>query len=312
MKNKLKLIVASIVFATTANANANNIPALDNLKPLYLTSQKSTMEVEKINRDRVISTINKDKLEEILNKLDEIANLPKNVGRISNFGSDSNMLMMQTTTGETVYFDNNVEDFIVKGSQFTNLGNLLVSVDEIIKIKNNKAMFDNLILPNKEHYAHFKTKDENKEVKAEVFVLADYTCPYCKALFSNVDTLNRLGVDVYFVPFLNGGLADKNSVKITRKILCSENKEEETIAAINDPKGFLSKINESELNCPASFNVLKILNNSHSFDIEGTPTSILPNGHLFSGYSSIVDFVKDIAIGKFKGDAINNMNGEEK
>lgn len=318
----IKTLVASIIISTSLSVNAlasnqSSIPQ-NGYKDIQVQGYKppikvfNTVPVEKpdtvnkIDRSKLSTNLSEDILDDIIPKLNKISNISDEITTIESFGDKSSLIMLKDIEGNVIFFDRDVKDFIIGNIQFTNVGDYLVSVNSIRNIMKNKEPLDRLLETNKEHFAKFSAHSDSENLET-AYVFADYGCPYCKRLLQNVDLINKLGINVYFVPFLNAGLSDRKSVDITRKILCSNDKQAETIKAFDNPASYFNNIKKDELNCPASFNVLKILKISDSFDVKATPTTIISNGFLFEGYNDIQSYVKDFAFGVVDGNAIKNI-----
>lgn len=286
----------------------NNTQPSQGFKPMVKKIQSiEDKRVSTIDLSRASLNVSDETLAKIIPKLNLITNLSKSIKRIESFNSEESMIMLEDTDGNIVYFDIDVKDFIISSRQFTNLDNYLISVDSMRSINKNKMVIDNVLIDQLDSFAKFEGNKE-AEIQETVYVLADYTCPYCQKMFNNIDIINKIGITVYFIPMINGGLADKNSVDITRKILCSDDKERDTLLAVKDPRGFFNDIKKDDLSCPASYNVLKVLKIHNQFNADVTPTSITHNGFSFVGHYDIETYLKDLAHGLVDGKAVFEYN----
>ena len=325
MIKKILNVLAITVFSSAVIAADNQSLGMSksliksDVKPHYFPPSKSVLGGENIEKELNIN----DKIELIISGIDtnienkDLVDILGKILLIKNIDSDFkeikrnkiDLITAKNKSGDVFHFNENVDYFILGGVQYDRVDDVILQSNIIKEVLSNKLIVENILVENQKSFAKFSAK-EGASIDETIYVFADYRCPYCKSLFNDIDMINKLGVNVYFVPFLNAGLNDRMGVKTARKILCSKNMADDTMEAMKNPKSYGENITASEVDCPESYNVLKILKIADQFNVEGTPTTVLSNGYSFSGYNGVRDYVKSLALGVLEGNKIN-QNGIE-
>ncbi len=123
----------------------------------------------------------------------------------------------------------------------------------------------------------------NPEAKQQIFVFTDPHCPYCtkmhKVLHQAVAKNPDLAFHIKLIPF------KASSKEITKTILCNKSMEQLEMAFAGQPvPAPTCETDAVEAN-------LKL---ARKLGINGTPTSILPNGMLLNGYRDVDGLLLEI------------------
>ena len=123
----------------------------------------------------------------------------------------------------------------------------------------------------------------NPDAKQQIFVFTDPHCPYCtkmhKVIHQAVAKNPDLAFNIKIVPF------KASSKEVAKTILCNESMEQLEMAFAGQPvPAPTCETNAVEAN-------LKL---ARKLGINGTPTSILPNGMILNGYRDVEGLLLEI------------------
>ncbi len=113
--------------------------------------------------------------------------------------------------------------------------------------------------------------------KYRVTVFTDINCSYCSQFHRQIQQVNRLGITVEYLAFPNEGLGS-SSMKLMQSVWCSPNKPQQLTAA-KLYKRFPQKSCRKQ-------QVSRQYLLGMTLGVLGTPTFVLPDGRLYTGYLS--------------------------
>ena len=124
--------------------------------------------------------------------------------------------------------------------------------------------------------------------KASVVVFTDVTCGYCQKFHSQVPELTAKGITVHYVAYPRSGPGTPSF----------ENMSSAWCAA--DPREAISALflggQVPNAKCAKGNAVDKGWALGQKVSLQGTPTLMLPGGHLVTGYHSVEDIIKMLAV----------------
>ena len=124
-----------------------------------------------------------------------------------------------------------------------------------------------------------------EEVKHRVTVFTDIDCGYCRRMHTEIDELNKLGIEVRYLFFPRAGLNSK-SYKKAVSVWCSENQQEAlTQAKLGKP------VAEKTCDNPVDEHMGLV----RKLGLTGTPASVLANGQIMPGYLPVERYVEMLA-----------------
>jgi thiol:disulfide interchange protein DsbC len=113
-----------------------------------------------------------------------------------------------------------------------------------------------------------------KKVKHDITVFTDVDCGYCRKMHQEIGELNNYGIEVRYLLFPRAGLNSQSYVK-AQSVWCSSDRN----TALTDAK--LGKtLPEKKCANPIAKNVEL----ADRIGLSGTPTLVLDNGEIISGY----------------------------
>lgn len=112
------------------------------------------------------------------------------------------------------------------------------------------------------------------ESKAKITVFTDITCPYCRKLHKEVDTLNEAGITVRYLAFPRNGIPSEGEEQLTT-VWCSADRQ----SAMTEAKNGAS-ITAPECDSPVAAQYQLGVD----MGLRGTPAIVLADGTLVSGY----------------------------
>jgi len=122
--------------------------------------------------------------------------------------------------------------------------------------------------------------------KAHITVFTDTTCGYCQKLHSEVEEINKLGIEVRYMAFPRGGQNSEGFQELVN-VWCSANQQD----AITRAKK-REKIAKANILCKSP--VLKHYEIGNLIGINGTPAIVLEDGTLISGYQPAKELAKTV------------------
>lgn len=122
--------------------------------------------------------------------------------------------------------------------------------------------------------------------KAVVDVFTDLDCPYCRMMQSQIDQYTALGIQVNYLAFPRSGPDTPSFYKYV-SVWCSK-----------DPKKAFADAKMGKpiprRNCPNP--VLRQYELGNEVGVNGTPTIVLPDGHVIGGYVPAHQLAKGLGI----------------
>jgi thiol:disulfide interchange protein DsbC len=119
--------------------------------------------------------------------------------------------------------------------------------------------------------------------KHTITVFTDMDCAYCRKLHSQINDYNKLGIKVRYIAYPRSGPNTASWSKAEQVWCATDRKTALTEAKLG--KSLPDKI------CPNN-PVAKEYELGQQFNLQGTPTLILGNGEMVSGYLSPPDLVQ--------------------
>lgn len=124
-----------------------------------------------------------------------------------------------------------------------------------------------------------------QNAKHTITVFTDMDCAYCRKLHSQINDYNKLGIKVRYIAYPRSG-PNTSSWSKAEQVWCASDRK----AALTQAK--LGK-NLSNKICPDN-PVAKEYQLGQDFNLQGTPTLILGNGAMVSGYLPPPDLVEEL------------------
>ena len=121
--------------------------------------------------------------------------------------------------------------------------------------------------------------------KHTITVFTDMDCAYCRKLHSQIGEYNKLGIKVRYIAYPRSG-PNTSSWSKAEQVWCATDRK----AALTQAK--LGKTLSDKI-CPDN-PVAKEYALGQKFDLQGTPTLILGNGEMVSGYLSPTELVQEL------------------
>jgi len=124
-----------------------------------------------------------------------------------------------------------------------------------------------------------------KKVKHRVTVFTDIDCMYCRRMHTEIDELNRRGIEVRYLFFPRAG-KDSKSYKKAVSVWCAENRQEAlTQAKLGKP------VAEKTCDNPIDEHMTLV----RKLGLTGTPASVLANGQIMPGYLPVQQYEELLA-----------------
>jgi thiol:disulfide interchange protein DsbC len=199
-----------------------------------------------------------------------------------------------SNTGAKFYVNKDVTT-MVHGDLIQVKDNKLYNISRQESRIRNAKVIESIKENHKASIVHFPTTSEKKLTK--IYVFSDFTCPYCKKLHNAVPELNRLGVDVYYIPFPRNSMSDMQAVKGLQRIICTPSQTTAFNEAFENPKKYaLDSINNQNKNltCPEAIDILNFHNYADVLGVKGTPTIFTENGSRIVGYNNATQFAIEL------------------
>lgn len=124
-----------------------------------------------------------------------------------------------------------------------------------------------------------------ENAKHTITVFTDMDCAYCRKLHSQIADYNKLGIKVRYIAYPRSG-PNTSSWHKAEQVWCSADRK----AALTEAK--LGKSLPGKI-CPDN-PVAKEYALGEQFNLQGTPTLILGNGAMLSGYLAPPDLVQEL------------------
>jgi len=121
-----------------------------------------------------------------------------------------------------------------------------------------------------------------EEVKHRVTVFTDIDCMYCRRMHTEIEELNKRGIEVRYLFFPRAGLNSK-SYKKAVSVWCADNRQEAlTQAKLGKP------VDEKTCDNPIDEHMALV----SKLGLTGTPASVLDNGQVVPGYLPVERYEK--------------------
>jgi thiol:disulfide interchange protein DsbC len=129
------------------------------------------------------------------------------------------------------------------------------------------------------------------EARANLTVLTDTTCPFCRRLHAELPELQAEGVTVRYVPFPRGGETGPGYAEL-RSVWCAEDR----VAAANEAmQPGIQTVNDGR--CARASAVDAGHRLGTSIQLRGTPGILLPDGRLIQGYRPAAELLQALGLG---------------
>jgi len=115
-----------------------------------------------------------------------------------------------------------------------------------------------------------------KKPKAHITVFTDTTCGYCQKLHSEIDEINKLGIEVRYMAFPRGGQGSEGYQELVN-VWCAPNKQDAITRAKNR-----ESVAKANLLCKSP--VVKHYEIGNLIGVNGTPAIVLEDGTVIPGY----------------------------
>jgi thiol:disulfide interchange protein DsbC len=144
--------------------------------------------------------------------------------------------------------------------------------------------------------------------KDTIIVFSDFTCPFCKAMHSNIDKINDMGIEVQYIPYSRAGFSNQQIVSGLQKIMCSETPYLEYDNAFDNRKEFMASINPINSTCKKGMDIVKesIHLGYNVLELQGTPIIYTKDGVRLGGWRNFETFKKLYKHEKLRRDLINS------
>ncbi|WDU48081.1 DsbC family protein [Taylorella equigenitalis] len=184
--------------------------------------------------------------------------------------------LYEVLTDETIIYTNADHNYILAG-HLIDAKSTVDLTDKRVKEQSAKAFAS---LPVEGAVKRVKGKGTRKLVTFE-----DPNCPYCKALYKELEQMDDVTIYTFLVPLLA-----KDSVTKVRDIMCSSNPTLSWHEWVTDGKKPQSQANKScsEPN-PKTFQLARSVN------VQGVPVILFPNGERRNGFVRLADIEKIIS-----------------
>lgn len=185
-------------------------------------------------------------------------------------------------TGETLYTDAEAR-YLLVGELFEN------GEDQVINLSEQQRREQRL-----ESLAELDedvslTYPADGDVKGEMTVFTDISCPYCQRLHQDIPQLNAAGITVHYLPYPRQGLSSAVAQRMA-SIWCSKYPRHAMDKAFDGQ--FASVGDEAQVCRPR---LEKSVSLAQQFGVRGTPATVLPNGELGEGYRPVDQLVQAVS-----------------
>lgn len=196
--------------------------------------------------------------------------------------SDSGLYKIKTQNSNTIYVDGDFK-YIFVGKIFSIKDRKILNEEKINLSSKNL----NFLMEREKYFISYK----NKENVKDIYVLVDYTCPFCYKLHSDInDIVNNKGINVHYLPI--GRDARNKEVLIGLiNIWCSKNRKEKIGEAFET-----KRVSGSLKECKSLDEYKSLLKDIYRFadenEMDGTPAIFNQNGLFLSGgYNNKENFI---------------------
>lgn len=201
-----------------------------------------------------------------------------------------NVYKLNFINGDHLYY-NNKEDFFFTGD-ILKYDNSFKNITKLENKKINKIYIDDLVKKYGNSLVHYPSTTD--KVLTTIYIFSDFTCPFCKKLHNNITNFQKLGIDIYYIPFPRKTMNDYDTVKGLQKIICSSSSSIEFDKAFYNPKEYIKNVKDDETICNASLDIMAFNGYADKFKVKGTPTIITKEGSLISGFSDANHFAYEL------------------
>ncbi|MCC5902712.1 MAG: thioredoxin fold domain-containing protein [Halomonas sp.] len=183
-------------------------------------------------------------------------------------------------TGEVFYTDPE-QRYVIVGTLYENTEDHLFNVTELLRQQERLNALSGSGV--RDSFVTFRAPDEI----GEITVFTDISCSYCRMFHGDIDAINAAGITVNYLPFPRMGLSSPVAQQLS-EIWCSDSSQEKLSKAF-DPGMSVENDERAWEQCGGT--VANGYALGHSFGIEGTPATVLPNGEMGEGYMPVEHLV---------------------
>lgn len=152
----------------------------------------------------------------------------------------------------------------------------------MVEKQNQSLKNQNLIYAIDKNYLISYGNNLNQHSKTDIFVLTDYTCPFCKKFHEKtLPELIKNNINVHYIPFARNPNNKKALINF-EKIFCKSKTNDEKKKMLD--YAFENNMNDLNLNDCKSDSYFGIVALSEMFDAIGTPTIMTSSGVNLGGY----------------------------
>lgn len=203
--------------------------------------------------------------------------------------SNPEFYLVVSDEGQKIYITKDGETLIF-GSVFKNVdNNYLVDLENELLSAHRKDILSKL------DKSSFVKYPATSEYKTDLYIFSDMSCPYCKKMHEDLDTIRDAGFDIYYIPYPRMGM-ERNlfAVKGLKKIICSGDPAKSFDKAFENPERYAKGIKDNEINCDDAKLLKDFYQLGDIMGVEGTPATFLPNGGYVSGFRSLPSFLNNL------------------
>lgn len=124
-----------------------------------------------------------------------------------------------------------------------------------------------------------------------IYVFSDFTCPYCRRMHNEMESINRMGIEVKYLPYPRNGTRDQPAILGLQKIACSDTPYIEFNKAFEDPKRYVQGITMLDSSClKGKQSIHNSLTLGDKVGVRGTPFILNSDGVYLGGWKGINTF----------------------
>ena len=244
---------------------------------------------------------------------EEIKKIKESLVKLDVRYSDSTVLStsspffyLVSNKGDRFYITSDSKHFIF-GDVFKNIENrILINLEDEVANNHRKEIISKI------NYNDLVKFGNNENPKMELIVFTDITCPYCKKMHEDLDTILKANINIYYLPYSRRGLNHEPTVKMLSKIMCSEDPAKSFHEGFSNPNKFYSEsggIKKEDIDCGYESKLLENQKLGDLLGVGGTPAIFFKNGAKVEGYLSLRSFIKDISV-EFKQLKMEKLGGK--
>lgn len=192
---------------------------------------------------------------------------PQSVRRVEFSGP---LYEVRLRNGDILYSDASGERLLV-GQMYVNAPSGLVNMTEQNAQKERLEQLNAMARASTVNYS-----GQGHEI-GQITVFTDTTCPYCKMLHQDINTLIGAGISVRYISFPRAGV-NSPAARQLAQVLCSQTPQDALTQA------FSGQQLEAEVSQDCHDAVRRGFQLGQQLGIQGTPTIVLPSGEMGEGY----------------------------